>query len=205
MNREQTERARQFIQDLDREIGEDKARHNGYSLFTPEGTLFGYVRYNVGGAHPDHYTVYAYTPFLEGHGTFKPQRSNPNVCRFTFGASDRIAYENAVKTLRSSYDYKSGDKTADRFSEVLRRHLPELKKQFEVSNLALFGSYVRGEQDRYSDLDVLVEYSAVPTMFEFLELQDRLSELLGVNVDLVMKSALKERLGKEVLREMVAV
>lgn len=89
--------------------------------------------------------------------------------------------------------------------EALRAHLPGLRERYAVKSLGVFGSCVRGEQRRSSDVDVLVEFERAPTLFTFMDLQDELSALLGVKVDLVMKSALRPAIGKRVLEEVVPV
>jgi uncharacterized protein len=91
------------------------------------------------------------------------------------------------------------------FRRTLQKNLPELRARYHVSSLGLFGSYVRGEARKKSDLDVLVEYDQAPSFFEFIELEERLSSLLGTKVDLVMKSALKPRIGERILAEVVPV
>ena len=78
---------------------------------------------------------------------------------------------------------------------------PALKERFKVETIGIFGSYVRGEQKRKSDLDVLVEFSEAPSLFEFVELEDFLSQKLGVKVDLVMRDALKPRIRGNILSE----
>ncbi|RJR43220.1 MAG: DNA polymerase III subunit beta [Deltaproteobacteria bacterium] len=88
---------------------------------------------------------------------------------------------------------------------TLRRHLPEIADQFQVKSLLLFGSFVHSRQSKGSDLDILVEFSEPPSFFEFLTLERYLSALLGIKVDLVMKSALKPAIGKHVLAEAVPV
>ena len=88
---------------------------------------------------------------------------------------------------------------------TLREHLPALQTRYGVRSLGLFGSYVRGEQEVRSDLDILVEYESTPTFFEFIDLEDHLREFLGVKVDLVMKTALKPRIGERILSEMEPV
>jgi uncharacterized protein len=100
-----------------------------------------------------------------------------------------------------------GEKKKDSayFSKFLRQHLPELSKRYNISYLGIFGSYVRGEQKEDSDLDILVEFSQKPDLFEFIGLKQDLSDLLEVKVDLVMKSALKPRIGKKILEEVVQV
>ncbi|AAM03554.1 TPA: nucleotidyltransferase [Methanosarcina acetivorans] len=91
------------------------------------------------------------------------------------------------------------------FMAILRQNLPEISRKYKVSYLGIFGSYVRGEQGPESDLDILVEFEEAPGFFEYIQLEDYLSEILGVKVDLVMKSALKPAIGKHILEEVVAV
>jgi predicted nucleotidyltransferase len=83
----------------------------------------------------------------------------------------------------------------------LHEMLPELKEEYNLCYIGLFGSYVRGEHTPQSDLDMLVEFSRNPTIFRFVHLEKHLSESLGIKVDLVMKSALKPNIGKQILRE----
>lgn len=87
----------------------------------------------------------------------------------------------------------------------LRLELPRLRREYSVVYLGLFGSYVRGEQREGSDLDVLVEFSEVPGMLRFLDLERDLSGLLGVSVDLVQKEALKPSIGKRILEEVLSI
>ncbi len=89
--------------------------------------------------------------------------------------------------------------------QTLRAHLPEINQRYGVKFLGIFGSLVRGEQEGRSDLDILVEFQSSPTFFRFIEMEDYLSQLLGVRVDLVMKSALKPRIGERILSEVVPV
>jgi len=86
----------------------------------------------------------------------------------------------------------------------LRSHLPELRKKYHVKSLGVFGSYVRGDQKPRSDLDVLVEFDeAADLLSDFFRLQEHLSELLGVNIDLVENGHLKPYIGKRILREVI--
>ncbi len=85
--------------------------------------------------------------------------------------------------------------------ERLSAHLPGLAMAFHIKALGLFGSYVRHEQTPQSDLDVLVEFDEPPSLFEFIRLENQLTDLLGVKVDLVMKEALKPAIGRHILQE----
>jgi uncharacterized protein len=92
-------------------------------------------------------------------------------------------------------------KDSEYFIKILRQHLPELREKYSVSYLGIFGSYIRGEQTKDSDLDVLVQFDKKPGLLKYIELENYLSDLLGIKVDLVMKSALKPNIGKRILNE----
>lgn len=94
---------------------------------------------------------------------------------------------------------------AAQYARVLREHLPELRERYGVESLGIFGSYVRGEEKEGSDLNVLVEYSRLPDLFDFVALKLDLSERLGVQVDLVMKAGLKRRIGQRILDEVALI
>jgi uncharacterized protein len=100
---------------------------------------------------------------------------------------------------------ESMERSVDRYLRTLRQLLPELAETYHVSSLEVFGSYVRDEQTPESDLDVLVTFEEAPGFFEFIDLENRLSSLLNVKVDLVMKKALKPRLEQRILGEAVSV
>ncbi len=84
---------------------------------------------------------------------------------------------------------------------TLREELPKLRAQYNVATIELFGSFVRNEQRPDSDLDILISFSQAPSLFKFIELEDYLSNILGIKVDLVMKSSLKPNIGKRILSE----
>lgn len=84
-------------------------------------------------------------------------------------------------------------------------HKEELRKKFKVKEIGIFGSYVRHEQNRKSDVDVLVTFYETIDLFTFVELENYLSDILGVKVDLVMKEGIKPRLKERILSEAVYV
>lgn len=83
--------------------------------------------------------------------------------------------------------------------------MPELAHRYQVESLGVFGSYVRQEQSPESDLDLLVTFHETPGLLRYIELENYLSDLLGVKVDLVMKDALKPHIGKRILEEVMMV
>lgn len=80
-----------------------------------------------------------------------------------------------------------------------------LREKYRVQTLEVFGSYVRGEAQKSSDLDILVTFAEVPTLFQYVALENYLSDALGIKVDLVMKNSLKPGIGKRILEEAQAV
>jgi len=88
---------------------------------------------------------------------------------------------------------------------ILRESTAYLKSAYDVESIGIFGSFVRDEQNSKSDLDLLVTFIRKPGLFKFISLENYLSELLGLKVDLVMPSALKKRIGKEIHSEVISI
>jgi predicted nucleotidyltransferase len=93
----------------------------------------------------------------------------------------------------------------EKILEVLRQQIPILAERYSVEKLEVFGSYVRSEQDKDSDLDILVTFKEVPSLLTFIAIENYLSDLLGVRVDLVMKDSLKPKIGQRILQEAIPV
>jgi uncharacterized protein len=97
------------------------------------------------------------------------------------------------------------NESVERFRRLLREQLPFLAARYRVASLGLFGSYLHGTQRPDSDLDVLVTFEDVPSLLGLIELEQYLSDLLEVKVDLVVRESLKPHVGRNVLRELVPV
>lgn len=80
---------------------------------------------------------------------------------------------------------------------------PVLREKYHVASLGIFGSYARREQRPDSDLDLLVSFSAPLSLLRFIELENYISDSLGVKVDLVLQDALKPTIGKRILSEVI--
>jgi predicted nucleotidyltransferase len=94
----------------------------------------------------------------------------------------------------------------DSIYTTLREHRPVLRERYGVQSLGVFGSWVRGEQTKRSDIDILVEIDDdALTLFQFVELREYLRDLLGVRVDLVERNTLKPHIGQRVMQEVVAI
>jgi predicted nucleotidyltransferase len=96
-------------------------------------------------------------------------------------------------------------KTLEEINDILKKYKEELKEKYGVKEIGIFGSYVRGEQDEESDLDILIEFEKPIGFIRFMKLENSLSELLGVKVELVTKKALKPFIGQRILQEVIYV
>lgn len=94
------------------------------------------------------------------------------------------------------------------FEEIknkLSNHKNDVENKFNVSELGIFGSYVRGEQKKQSDIDILVDFKEPIGLFKFMDLEEYLHGVLGLKIDLVSKKALKPRIGRRILKEVVFI
>lgn len=96
-------------------------------------------------------------------------------------------------------------KKYEEIQEIIKNNKKELKEKFKVKEIGVFGSYVKSEEKKGSDVDILVEFSDHIGFIKFMKLEYYLSDLIGVKVDLVMKTALKPRIGKRILKEVVYI
>jgi uncharacterized protein len=100
---------------------------------------------------------------------------------------------------------QSHERQLDDFRRILKDHLPSMAASYKVKSLGVFGSFVRDEQGEDSDLDVLVEFVEAPDIFQFMELEQYLSDLLQHKVDLVSRNALRGRIGERITREVIPI
>jgi predicted nucleotidyltransferase len=101
--------------------------------------------------------------------------------------------------------YKEKMKTFDKVRETLSKHKEEVVREFKVKELGIFGSVVRGEQGKRSDIDILVEYYELPDLLKLIELERRLQRILRKKVDLVEKGGLRPELRERILAEVVYI
>ena len=98
-------------------------------------------------------------------------------------------------------------RTLVEIKRILQAHKGHLAEQYGVTEIGVFGSYVRGEQGPDSDIDVLIELERPPriSLIGLVELEYYLSDLLGAKVDVAIKRNLRKRIGKRILDEVVSV
>lgn len=88
---------------------------------------------------------------------------------------------------------------------LLKKQKPFLKKEYKVNQIGIFGSYVRGDQYEDSDIDILIDKAEAIGLLKLANLQNYLSRLIGIDVDLVLKKNLKPHIGRNILNEVIYV
>lgn len=98
-------------------------------------------------------------------------------------------------------------KKLDQIQQILTEQKPYLLDRFGVVEIGVFGSYIRNEQTRESDIDLLVELERPLriSLIGLVELQEYLSKILGIQADIAVKKNLRKRIGKRILNEYIPV
>ena len=85
---------------------------------------------------------------------------------------------------------------------IIRSHL----KGFDPIKIGIFGSFARGDNKKGSDIDILVEFKESPSLLTLIKLENDLSEIPGVKVDLVTTGALKnKRIKKSIKKDLISI
>ena len=93
----------------------------------------------------------------------------------------------------------------DNIKKEITDQLPYLAEKYNVKRLGIFGSVARGDSRKDSDVDMLVEFKSPVGFFDFIRLENYLTESLGRKVDLVTKEALKPLIRNDVLNDVIYV
>ncbi|MCD6474623.1 MAG: nucleotidyltransferase family protein [Thermoplasmata archaeon] len=96
-------------------------------------------------------------------------------------------------------EYLSKEKIFD----IIRQHKDELKK-YGVKRIGLFGSFVRGEQNKSSDIDIIVEFEEGKKNFDnFINIAFLLEKLFGRDVDILTPESINKHLKPYIMREAI--
>jgi predicted nucleotidyltransferase len=93
----------------------------------------------------------------------------------------------------------------DEIKRIINKHRQELKEKYKITEIGIFGSYVRGEQKRRSDVDMLVEFSEPISLLDLVGAENYISDLIRKKVDLVPKKDVRPELKERILDEVVYI
>jgi hypothetical protein len=93
----------------------------------------------------------------------------------------------------------------DEIKELIEQHRPELKRQFHVEKIGVFGSYARGDQKKRSDMDFLVSFDKTVNYFELAGLKLYIEEITGLESDVVPFHNLRPEFREYVYKEVIYI
>jgi uncharacterized protein len=89
-----------------------------------------------------------------------------------------------------------------KIKNIIMSHL----KGFDPIKIGIFGSFARGDNKKGSDIDILVEFKEAPSLLTLIKLENELSEILGIKVDLVTTGALhNKRIKKSIKKDLISI
>lgn len=94
-------------------------------------------------------------------------------------------------------------KTLKEIEKILKENKAILAERFKVKEIGIFGSYVRGEQKEKSDVDILVSFYEPISLLKLVSLENFLSALTGVKIDIVPKEDIRPELKERILGEVM--
>jgi uncharacterized protein len=89
--------------------------------------------------------------------------------------------------------------------KIIRDQKALLRDRYKINKIGVFGSYARGDTHSGSDVDVIVEFSEPISLIRLVSLENYLSGLVGVKVDVVPKEDIRRELKDTILKEAVYV
>lgn len=93
-------------------------------------------------------------------------------------------------------------KSINTIKKLIEKNKDNLRP-YHIKSLGIFGSYAWGRARNNSDIDILVDFSETPSMFKFIQLERKFSQILGIKVDLVTRNALKSLIKKDILQDTI--
>jgi len=96
-------------------------------------------------------------------------------------------------------------KTLKEIKRILSTHKDELEEKYKITELGIFGSFVKAEQKEKSDVDMLVSVKGPLSFLGLVHLENVLKELIKMKVDLVPKEDLRPELKEKILKETIYI
>lgn len=74
---------------------------------------------------------------------------------------------------------------------ILANQKKKLEKKYPISEMALFGSYARGDFNEHSDIDILVDFNKRIDGFDYIRIAHELEDAFEHRIDLVSRGGIK--------------
>jgi hypothetical protein len=80
-----------------------------------------------------------------------------------------------------------------------------IKEKYQISELGIWGDYVKGEVKENSQVNILIDYTEPPSLLDLVDMEYYLSDLLKVKADIISKNGLKGKRRERILSEVIYV
>jgi hypothetical protein len=88
---------------------------------------------------------------------------------------------------------------------ILSQIKSSIKEKYHISELGIFGDYLKGEVNEDTPLNILIDYTDPPSLLDLIDLEYYLSDLLKVKADVISKNGLKGTRRERILAEVIYV
>ena len=88
-------------------------------------------------------------------------------------------------------------------SEQQKKIILDITHRINPTYVGIFGSFARGEQNDKSDMDILIDYQTPLDLLEIISLENELSEMLGIKVDLVTQRSLNNIMNPYIQKDLI--
>ncbi|WP_299290927.1 nucleotidyltransferase family protein [uncultured Mucilaginibacter sp.] len=88
-------------------------------------------------------------------------------------------------------------------SVTQQNQIIEITSKFNPKLIGIFGSFARGENKPNSDLDILIDFEQDLNLLEIIGLEQELTEVLGIKVDLITLKSLNPALKKYIEKDLI--
>lgn len=88
----------------------------------------------------------------------------------------------------------------------LQARLLQYLLPYHPIRIGIFGSFARGENNKDSDLDILIKFNDRISLLKLVQIEQELSDMLGMPIDLVTENSLKNpRLKKSIEMDLITI
>jgi predicted nucleotidyltransferase len=96
-------------------------------------------------------------------------------------------------------------KSLKEIKTFLKKQEPVIRLRYNVKKIGIFGSYARGEEKKTSDIDILVEFEKPISLLKLVNLENFLSESMGIKADVVPREDIRQEMKENILRDVVFI
>lgn len=102
---------------------------------------------------------------------------------------------------------KTSVRSLEQVISILQKNKDRILQKYKFKEMGIFGSFVRGEQKKRSDVDILVDFDEkdIPDLLESIAMEEYIQKLLRKKVDLIRKEAIRPELKDIILKEVVYI